>query len=97
MVAITRTQTIFNINPTRTISLCFTSPVPKTMAFGGVATGSMKAQEAPKPMIKARPISGIPNDCAMEIKIGTNKAALAVLDVNSVKKIMKATTNKPMR
>ena len=46
-------------------------------------------------MIKARPISGMPNDCAMEIKIGTNKAALAVLDVNSVKKMMKAATNKP--
>jgi hypothetical protein len=67
------------------------------MAFGGVATGNIKAQEAPKPMIKARPISGIPRDCAIEIKIGTNNAALAVLEVNSVKKIMKVATNKPMR
>jgi len=48
-------------------------------------------------MIKARPISGIPRDCAIEIKIGTNNAALAVLEVNSVKKIMKVATNKPMR
>ena len=67
------------------------------MAFGGVATGNMKAQEAPNPMIKAKPISGIPRDCAIEMKIGTNKAALAVLEVNSVKKIMNVATNKPMR
>ena len=57
----------------------------------------MKAQDAPKPIINARPISGIPRDCAIEIKIGTNNAALAVLEVNSVKKIMKVATNKPMR
>ena len=57
-------------------------PVPNTMAFGGVATGNIKAQEAPMPIIKAKPSSGIPSDCAMEIKIGTNKAALAVLEVN---------------
>ena len=79
------------------MSLCRTSPVPNTIAFGGVATGNMKAQEAPKPIINARPISGIPRDCAIEIKIGTNNAALAVLEVNSVKKIMKVATNKPMR
>ena len=97
MVAITKMQTIFNTKPARTISLCFTSPVPKTIAFGGVATGSMKAQDAPKPMIKARPISGMPKDCAMEIKIGTNKAALAVLYVNSVKKMMNVATSKPIR
>ena len=82
--------------PAFTISCCLICPEPKTMAFGGVATGSIKAQDAPKPIINARPIAGIPNASAMEIKIGTNNAALAVLEVNSVKKIMKAATTKPM-
>ena len=57
----------------------------------------MKAQDAPRPIINAKPISGIPNDWAIEIKIGTSNAALAVLEVNSVKKIMNVATNKPIR
>ncbi len=32
------------IKPTRTISVIFNLPVPKMIAFGGVATGIMNAQ-----------------------------------------------------
>ena len=73
-----------------------TSPVPKAMALGGVATGSMKAQEAPIPIIIAKPIAGTPISSAIEMKIGTKRAALAVLEVNSVRKMIKVATNKPI-
>ena len=66
------------------------------MALGGVATGSMKAQEAPIPIIIAKPISGTPISLAMEIKIGTKSAALAVLEVNSVRNMIKVATKRPM-
>lgn len=56
------------------------------MAFGGVATGSIKAQLAPMPIMRASPKGGAPRLSAMEIKRGTSKAAEAVFEVNSVKK-----------
>lgn len=87
---------MFKIKPTRTISCCFTYPVPNTMAFGGVATGNMNAQDAPKPMINAKPNGGAPMLSAIEMNNGTNKAADAVLEVNSVKNTIKNDTNKPM-
>ena len=49
--------------------------------MGGVATGSIKAQEAPIPIIIANPNGFICNSCAIEINIGTRRAALAVLEV----------------
>ena len=96
MVAIIKTQTIFSTSPTLTISLCLTCPVPKTIAFGGVATGNINAQDAPRPMINARPNGATFKACAIEIKIGTNNAALAVFEVNSVRKIIKMETIKPI-
>ena len=78
--------------PTRIISDCLTKPVEYTIAFGGVPTGIIKAQDAPRPIIIAKPSGGIFSACAMEIKIGTSKAALAVFDVNSVKQTIKAAT-----
>ena len=92
----TNTQIRLRTTPAFTISRCLIAPVPKTIAFGGVATGSIKAQLAPKPMISAKPISGIPSVWAIVMKIGTSNAALAVLLVNSVKKIMNAATIKPI-
>ena len=78
------------------MSCCLMYPVPNTMAFGGVATGNMNAQEAPKPMIKDKPNGGAPMLSAMEMNRGTNKAAEAVLEVNSVKNTIKKATNRPM-
>ena len=94
---ITKTQSIFNQKPALTISLCVIAPVPKTIAFGGVATGNIKAQDAPKPIISAKPNESMFKAWAIEIKIGTSKAALAVFDVNSVKKIINVATTKPIR
>jgi len=42
----TTVNTMFRRKPTDIIVLCFISPVPYTRAFGGVATGNIKAQEA---------------------------------------------------
>lgn len=55
------------------------------MAFGGVPTGNINAQLAPSAIIKANPNGDIPSTLAIEIKIGTSSAALAVFEVNSVK------------
>lgn len=96
MIAILTEQKIFSIIPTLTISCCLMWPVPKTIAFGGVATGSMKAQEAPIAMIKASPKAGTPKVSAIEINKGTKRAAEAVLEVNSVKNTMKNATINPM-
>tara|TARA_Y100000991_G_scaffold199650_1_gene171481 strand:- start:114 stop:260 length:147 start_codon:yes stop_codon:yes gene_type:complete len=37
---------MFNQKPTLIMSFILMTPDPKTIAFGGVATGSMKAQDA---------------------------------------------------
>ena len=84
----------FSSIPTRIMSFCCTKPVPNTMALGGVATGNIKAQDAPIPITNTNTSLGIPICVAMLAKIGTNKAAEAVLLVNSVKKMMKAATTK---
>ena len=78
------------------MSRCLTSPVPKTSAFGGVATGSMKAQEAPMPMTITSTSSRMPVCAATEANTGTSSAAEAVLLVNSVRKIMNVATTKIM-
>ena len=66
------------------------------MALGGVATGNIKAQDAPKPMMSESPNGLSPIFSATEMKIGTNSAALAVLLVNSVRKMIKLTTTTQM-
>ena len=66
------------------------------MALGGVATGNIKAQEAHKPMMSESPNGLSPIFLATEMKIGTNSAALAVLLVNSVRKMIKVATTTPM-
>ena len=45
-MAMTTMETMFIKKPALTISGIFRYPDPKTTAFGGVATGSMKAHEA---------------------------------------------------
>ena len=78
------------MTPVRTISVCLIKPVPNTIAFGGVATGSIKAQDAPIPIISTKTSLGIPICSAIAANTGTKSAADAVFDANSVKKIMKA-------
>ena len=45
-MVISAMATRFNANPALTMSLISISPEPNTMAFGGVATGIIKAQLA---------------------------------------------------
>ncbi len=61
------------------------------MAFGGVATGSIKAQDADTAINALSITAGIPKLSAMAANTGTSKAALAVLLANSVKKTTKVT------
>ena len=78
--------------PTCIISRCLMRPVPNTMALGGVATGSMKAQEAPMPITITSASLGRLSWVAMLANTGTSRAAEAVLLVNSVSMMMNAAT-----
>ena len=89
-------QRILSTNPAFIISRWLTIPVPKAIALGGVATGSIKAQEAPSPMMSESPKGLTPTLSATDINIGTNRAALAVFEVNSVRKIIKVATKSPI-
>lgn len=68
---------------------CGIYPVPNTMAFGGVATGNMNAHEAARAKGITSCEGSVPNSVETAIKIGTNRAAVAVLLDSSVKKITK--------
>src|SRR5690606_473535 len=83
---------ILSMTPTRSISVCLIRPVPTTTELGGGATGSIKAQEAAIPIIITSTAGGSPICSAIAAKTGTNKAADAVLEANSVKKIINAET-----
>ena len=77
----------FNTTPSRTISAMVTCPLPNTIAFGAVATGSMKAQLA---LIAAGTINRLgsrPAPSAAEARIGINRIVVAVLLVVSVRKV----------
>ena len=80
---------IFRIKPVLAISIIRIRPVPNTIALGGVATGSMKAneQERVPGIIKNRGLTFIAT--AMAARIGRRISAVAVLDVSSVKKVIK--------
>lgn len=78
-----------SVTPHLIISICFMCPVPKTIAFGGVATGIINAQLAPIPMIIVNVSFGSPTSAATDAKTGNKSAALAVLLVNSVSAITK--------
>ena len=77
----------FNPKPTFAICGIVTHPDPKTIAFGGVATGSMKAQDAEivAGIISRRGLIPIAN--AVAAKIGIKIVDVAVFDVTSVKKV----------
>lgn len=72
-------QAIFKNRPARIISCCLIWPVAKTIAFGGVATGSIKAHEAAMAINTDRITGDMPNASATEANTGMSNAALAVL------------------
>lgn len=60
------------------------------MAFGGVATGSMKAQEAPTAISTETTMGETPSASATPANSGTSRAAVAVLETSSVRNTTKA-------
>lgn len=61
------------------------------MAFGGVATGSIKAHEADTAITEVSNNGEMPRLSAMAANTGISNAALAVLLANSVKKTTNVT------
>lgn len=84
----------FIINPLFTISGILKYPEPNTTAFGGVATGSIKAHEAATAAATMRTKGCISTVRAMGAKTGSNMAVVAKLDVISVKKLTAAMSNR---
>ena len=64
------------------------------IAFGGVATGIMKAADAPIVVTNSTCSVGIPRTGAAAARSGSIVAAKAVLEVNSVAKITRVATPK---
>lgn len=80
--------------PAFTISGIVNRPEPKTMAFGGVATGIMKAQlearvQAILNMYGLRPRPG-----ERAVRMGSKDAVVATLEVNSVMVVTESVTKK---
>ena len=68
-----------NIPPGKN-SFCFTIPILKATAFGGVDTGSNKAQEADRPIITGKNATFAPGMMlTSEIPTGTKMVVAAVL------------------
>ena len=88
--------TMFITIPAFAISAILTRPLPKIIAFGGVATGNIKAQEAESVagIIRNRGFIFISRESAA--KIGRIIWVVAVLDVTSVKKVRPMQTIKTM-
>ena len=77
---------MFINKPVLIISLIFKYPEPKTTAFGGVATGSMKAQDAAIVALIIIINGLIPNEILTVAKIGNIIETVARFEVISVKK-----------
>src|SRR5690554_4130597 len=74
-----------SLKPALIMSLIFMWPVPNTMAFGGVATGIMKAQLAATAAGTAKRIGDTSWPTARAPTRGRKAAAVAVLLVTSVR------------
>src|SRR5690606_36679454 len=74
--------------PARAICAMVIRPLAEAMALGGVATGSMKAQLAAIASGTANTVGGRPRLTAIAAANGRKVAALAVLLVISVRKII---------
>ena len=75
--------------PTLTISQIFRCPLPNTMALGAVAAGSIKAQDAARVTEIISGKGSIPICSAADAKMGRIISVEDMLDVSSVKKLMK--------
>ena len=71
----------------RNMSRCWMYPELKTMAWGGVATGSMNTQDAATAKGRMISVVDIPMSMATVAKIATRRAVLSVLLEISVRKI----------
>ena len=78
--------------PARIISMILNRLDPYTMAFGGVATGSIKAQLAAKTTGIVKTSGAIPIATATAPKTGKKVEVVATLLVTSVRKMIKAAT-----
>src|SRR5690554_2216577 len=87
---ISNTAMISMINPALTMSMIRSELLPKMMAFGGVAMGSIKAMDAATVTGTINNKGGIPELSEMPAIIGRAISVVAVLEVNSVKKDMPA-------
>jgi len=79
---------IFKIKPTLIISMTLIFSVANITVFGGVEIGNIKAQLAAITMAIPRILTGSPISTANTLIIGRNDIVKAVLDKNSVKKII---------
>ena len=79
-------EMIFISIPTLTISDIFKQLDPKITAFGGVATGSIKAHEAANVAPTISMYGCTPSVTAVGANIGRSMAVVAKLEVISVKK-----------
>ena len=78
------------IIPLETISGILKYPDPKTTAFGGVATGSMKAQEAATAAPNISPKGCTSISIAKGANTGSSMAVVAKFEVISVRKLIAA-------
>ena len=83
---------IFSANPARIISGIVNFPDPNTIAFGGVATGSMNAQLAARTTGIVKATGAIPRATATAPTTGKNVDVVATLEVISVRNIIKVAT-----
>ena len=79
--------------PVFTISEIESSFDPKTTAFGGVATGSIKAHDAAKVVPTRSRYGWMPTSWAKGIMTGNNMAVVAILDEISVMKFTAVITS----
>lgn len=77
-------------SPFFTMSSIFKCPDPKTMAFGGVATGSINAQEAATVAPTNKKNGCTSMAFASDAKTGNIRAVVAIFDVISVMKLTEA-------
>ncbi len=89
---ITAIHNKFIHNPALAIWGIVTQPVPKTIALGGVATGSMKASEEDMAAAIISLAGSMPRTVAREKVTGRIIVTVAVFEVISVRKIVRVTT-----
>ena len=80
------TQKILTTKPALIMSPILNLPLPKTMALGGVATGNMKAIEQAMAPGTINNRGSIFKEIDTDARTGMSISAVAVFEVNSVRK-----------